>query len=175
MSLIQFLHGLMELDELSPQLQLGHHLTRKTVQRLCLLEGQLTRLKVHDGKRPKRVTGFGYKRNATIELQVGIASDSCKLVKTGIFPQIGRNYHHGAANRRRAERDFAWTLVEVGWKAIFGLQPKAIIVREGDVGYGALGNLRGQFADLVKGDLWRGADDIQGSNRCKPSGLVGRH
>jgi hypothetical protein len=102
----------------------------------------------------ERVTGFGYKRNATIELQVGIARDSWELTKTAIFAQIGRDHHHGAANCRRAERDFARTFVEVGWKAIFGLQPKAIIVREGDVGYGALGNLRSQFDDLVKGDLW---------------------
>src|SRR5258707_4501693 len=121
MSLIQFLHGLMELDELAPQLQLGHHLARKSVQRLGLLEGQLTRLKIHDREGPKRVTGFGHKRNATIELQVGIAGDTRELTKTIIFTQIGHYHHRAAANCRRAEREFARTFVEVGWKAIFGL------------------------------------------------------
>ncbi len=106
---------------------------------------------------------------------MGFARDSWELLKTVIFLQIGRDYHYGAANRRRAERDFAWTLVKVGWKTIFGLQPKAVVVREGDVGHGALGNLRRQFANLVEGDLWRGIDDIEGSNRSKSCGLVGGH
>jgi hypothetical protein len=56
----------------------------------------------------------------------------------------------GAANRRRAKRDFARALVKVRRKTIFGLQPKAIIVREGDVGHRALANLSREFANIVK-------------------------
>src|SRR5260370_15613354 len=67
---IQLFHCLVELDELSAQLQLGHHLMRKAAKRLSLFEGQLTRLAIDDTKCPHRITFFGYKRYAPIELEV---------------------------------------------------------------------------------------------------------
>ena len=94
---------------------------RKAAKRLSVLKGQLTRLEIEDTKCPQRITFFGYKRYATIELEVRFARDKGDLIESGILPQIRRYDHLGAANRRCAEGDFAWTLVEVRRQAILGL------------------------------------------------------
>src|SRR5258708_18238397 len=124
---IQLFHCLVELDELSAQLQLGHHLMRKAAKRLSLFEGQLTRLEIEDTKCPQRITFFGYKRYATIELEVRFARDKGDLIESGILPQIRRYDHLGAANRRCAEGDFARTLVEPRRQPILGFYPQPIL------------------------------------------------
>src|SRR5258708_28052626 len=80
---IQLFHCLVELDELSAQLQLGHHLMRKATKRLSVFEGQLTRLEIEDTNCPQRITFFGYKRYATIELEVRFAPDKVDLIESG--------------------------------------------------------------------------------------------
>ena len=94
---------------------------RQAAQRLCLFESQLTRLKIEDTKCPQRITSFGYKRKATIKLEVRFARDKGGLIEPRILPQIRRYDHHGAANRRCAEGDFARTLVKVRRKAVLSL------------------------------------------------------
>ena len=67
------------------------------------------------------------------------------------------------------------TTDEVGRQAVFGLEPKTVVLDETDVADRALADVGGKLADLVVGGVRRRVEDVERAKRGDPFRLVRRH
>ena len=173
--LFEFLDGLVKLDQLSAQFQLGHHLAREAPQRFGLLKGKLPGLEIHYTQCSQRIALDGDERHATIKLKIWLSRDEGDFAEPRVLPQIGRDHHLGTADCSRTKGDLARALVEIRWQIVLGLEPEPIVVHQADIGDWTLANFRGQFPDFVIGNFGGGIEDIECTNGGKPLCLIGRY
>jgi hypothetical protein len=156
--LCQLAHAVLQFQHASAQFEMRHDLVREATDGLHLLECQFMGLKIDHAKRTKRIAFRIDQRHPAIEPQVRFAGHRRVVAKPLILAKVAREHQVAAADSRGADRHFPRHGVEVGRQSIFGLVPITRFIDQADDCDRTLTDLRGQFGDLIIGDLRRGIE-----------------